>query len=473
MKRITQQVVDFVVKLRYEDLPQNVRHEAKRILLDSIGCALGGLSTEKAKLAIGLAQKLGGPAEATILGMGDRVACTNAAFANGELINALDYDAIIAVTHSTPCMLPTFLAVAEKEGANGRDLILATAIGHEIAARMAKAMTGLMEILPEGPDGAVVKFPIVHGSSKAVFGAIAGAGKILNLGKDPLHHAFGIGGTLTPMNHMPKWYNSPPAAMTKYAVAGWISQAGVMSVYLAQMGYTGIRDIWDGEDGFWKYSGSQKWEPEKATAGLGDQWVFTDIYYKPYPCNRPLHGGLDCFYQILQENELSPEEIQEMNLLLPPFAELPILLNRKMETHIDAQFCVAYVFAAAAHRVPLNLWQDRQTMNNPKILGFMSKVRWTTHPSFAKERLRDSHSHLAAVEVVTIDGRKMKKETKYSKGASFPKEVSLTDEDLVNKFKNTAGKVLSERNMNALIERLWDLENVEPLSEVVACRATF
>lgn len=471
MKSVTQQLVDFTQDLRFEDLPQKGRHEAKRLFLDSVGCALGGLSTEKGKLGVGLARRLGGPAEATVIGTGDRLACSNAAFANGELINALDYDAIIAASHIPPFVLPTLLAVAEREAATGQDLLLAMAIGYEIAARMAKATTGLMEVIPEGPDGPTMRFPIVHGYSGAVFGAVAGAGKILNLNGEGLLHALGIGGTITPLKNMPKWYNSPPAALSKYTMAGWVSRAGVTSVYLAQMGYTGIRDILDGEDGFWKFSGSQKWDPGKITEDLGKEWYFVDIDYKPYPCCRAMHGGLDCFYQILAEYGLQAEDIKEVNLLLHPLAEMPLWRNHKITNHVDAQFSVAYVFAVAAHRVSLSMWQDSQTMQDPRILKFMPRVKWVPHPSFAKELLQDSHCRPVAVEVVTKEGKKIRKETKYIKGVSIPQEFALTDEELIKKFKENAQKYLAKRNVLAAIEHIFDLENVQQVGEVMSCLA--
>jgi len=473
MKGVTQQLVDFTRKLQFEDLPQKVLHETKRLLLDSVGCALGGLTTEKGKLSAALARRWGGPNEATIIGMGDKVVCSHAAFANGELMNALDYDAIIAASHIPPFVLPTLLAVAEKETATGRDLLSAMAISYEIAARIAKATTGLMEVIPEGPDGPTMRFPFVHGYSGAVFGAVAGAGKILNLNEEGLLHALGIGGTITPLKNMPKWYNSPPAALSKYTMAGWVSQAGVTSVYLAQLGYTGIRDVLDGEDGFWKFSGSQKWEPEKVTADLGKEWYFVDIDYKPYPCCRAMHGGLDCFYQILQEDSLQPEDIKELNLLLHPLAELPIWRSQKITNHVAAQFSVAYVFAVAAHRVSLDMWQDPQTMHDPKILGFMRKVNWVPYPSFARELLQDSHCRPVAVEVVTKDGKKIKKETRYLKGTSIPQGFALTDEELVKKFIENTQKYLPKENVMAAIERIFELENVKRMNDIMAYLSMF
>jgi 2-methylcitrate dehydratase PrpD len=93
----------FVVGIKFEDLPEDVVYETKRVLLDSIGCAIAGITSDKGKISIQLARRLGGPPESSIIGIGDKVSCSNAAFANGELINALDYDAIY---HIPPFVIP-------------------------------------------------------------------------------------------------------------------------------------------------------------------------------------------------------------------------------------------------------------------------------------------------------------------------------------------------------------------------------
>ena len=271
---VTKKLVDFIISTEFEDIPNPVIHEAKRVLLDSIACALGGITTVKGRLGIAWAKRLGGIPEASILGMGDRLSCTSAAFANGELINALDYDAILVGSHITPFIIPAALALSEKVKSTGKNLITAVAIGHEIAARMAIALTWLMNIDMNGEGKVVTKFPPVYGYSQSVFGGIAAACKILKFNENKTKHAFGIVGSIAPVNSMVKWWNTPPAALAKYLMAGWVAQTEITAALLAHAGYTGISDILDGEDGFWKYSGSLKWEPEKVIKDLGREWYF-------------------------------------------------------------------------------------------------------------------------------------------------------------------------------------------------------
>ena len=152
MISLSQELARFVVEAKFEDLPAAVVHEAKRTLLDSIGCALAGIATDKGKIAISLARKLGGPPDSSIIGIGDKVSWCSAAFANGELINALDYDTILLPPgHVSPYVIPAPMAIAESINASGKDLILAIVLGHEIPPRISNAMTIQTEFVEEGP----------------------------------------------------------------------------------------------------------------------------------------------------------------------------------------------------------------------------------------------------------------------------------------------------------------------------------
>ncbi|MFH1485447.1 MAG: MmgE/PrpD family protein, partial [Chloroflexota bacterium] len=135
IENITKTLADFTAQTSFEDLPDNVVHETKRILLDSIGCAVGANSVQKGKIVINVARDLSGKAEATVLGSGDKVSAATAAYANGELINTLDFDNILCPGHVSPYVIPAPLAMAERHKASGKTLIVALALAHEVGAR--------------------------------------------------------------------------------------------------------------------------------------------------------------------------------------------------------------------------------------------------------------------------------------------------------------------------------------------------
>lgn len=464
MENVTQTVVDFAMETGFDDLPDEVKQESKRVLLDSLGCALGGIVTDKGRYAIRLARKLQGPPESTIIGIGDKVSSGSAAFANGELINALDMDAILSPPgHVAPYVIPACLALAESEWASGKDLILAIALGHEISIRIAAALTRMYSTDSEGK----LKVSDVFGFDSSILGGIIGCGKILELDREKMLHAMGIAAYATPIPAFIKWGMTPPAAMTKYTSTGWVSLAEVIAALLAEMGYTGDTSVLDGDYGFWKMFASDKWEPNIVTEKLGKEWQFLGISYKPYPCCRCMHGALDSFIEIMEENNLTPQDIESVGILAHPLDDLPLWQNVEITTHIDAQFSVPYNFAVAAYGINLGAdWQDPRVMKDPRILDFMKKVSHGLHPDWGKARLQDPRSMLSSVEV-TAKGQTFKKEKTWAKGDPSPEEGKMKDEELEAKFRSNASKILDEHKIEEAVKTVFELEKAEDISELL------
>ena len=280
MGRITEELANFVTQAKFSDLPADVSCEMKRVTLDSIGCAVNGLSTDRGEIAVELARKLGGPPESTIIGTNDKVSSVNAAFANGELTNALDYDAF-GEGHDAPIVIPAALAVGESVSAPGKEFILAIALGLEISARLKEEF---MAPVTEGPERGKMRWPSVQGYGVISLAAAAGVGKILNLNREKMTNAIGIAGCICPPHIVRKFRDTAPVRMTKYGSSGWGAHAGVTAALLAEMGYTGDTDLFEGEYGFWRYMGREKWKTaDEVLDGLGTKWRCHHITYKQYP----------------------------------------------------------------------------------------------------------------------------------------------------------------------------------------------
>jgi 2-methylcitrate dehydratase PrpD len=150
MSNLTGALAKFAVETKFDDLPKQVIQETKMLVMDSVGCALAGVTADPGKMAIALAKRLGGTPESSIIGTGDKVSCTNAVLANGQLINTPDYDALMPGGHAPAYIIPPVLAMAEVINASGQDLILAASLGFEISARV---YGGLRTGSPTGTAG--------------------------------------------------------------------------------------------------------------------------------------------------------------------------------------------------------------------------------------------------------------------------------------------------------------------------------
>jgi 2-methylcitrate dehydratase PrpD len=458
MMKITEHLVRFLVETTYKNLPGEVVHEAKRSILDALGCAIAGIATDKGKIAASISRRLGGPTESTIFGLGGKVSCSNAAMANGELINALDYDAI---SHVHPFAIPPALAMAESVASSGKDVILSTVLAQEVVKRFTLALMTMVARLTEE-----ARTPDVFGNSnEAIFGATAGAAKILSLKSDEMAHALGLAAYLCPLPVCKDWEETVPKSMIKYVPVGWVCQGAVTAALLAQGGFTGNPHVFDGEYGFWRFYGAERWNPEIIVGGLGEQWRFMEMAYKSYPCCRFFHGQLDAFIRIIEEHNLLPEDIERVDSHALPFVANPAPYD--VQTQVDVQFSLPFVFSAAAHRIRVGAdWQDHETIADPSIRRFMSKVFMHVDPKAVATKQKDPKSWPATVQV-RANGITYTEETMYPRGTNLT-ELRATDEELMAKFEHNASRLLTPKKIRQATEEIMSLERVSDVTRLAS-----
>jgi len=456
VRDISEDLVTFLVETQYEDLPAEVVHETKRSLLDSVGSAIAGIATDKGKIAVSVARRAGGRPESVILGVGDRVSSSNAAMANGELINALDYDDI---PHVQPFAIPPALAVAESTGASGKDLILATTLAQEVCRRFTLALSVMTKKLMEE-----AKNPEVFGNAnECIVGATAGAAKILGLETERMAQALGISAYLCPLPVCRNWEEAVPKSMIKYVPIGWICNGAVTAAHFAWEGYTANPRVFDGDRGFWRFYGAERWEPEMIMDELGKKWRFMEKSFKPYPCCTFFHAQLDAFISIIEKNRLQPDDIDSVDSYSIPFVASPVPYD--VETQVDVQFSLPFVLAVAAHRIREGAkWQEHETINDPRIRAFMKKVTMHVDPQIIEKKKKDPKAWPARVEVKAL-GKTYVGETLYARGTNFT-EFRATDEALMEKFRRNASRLLTPNRIDQAIDRIFSLDKAENLSQL-------
>ncbi|MGF1237352.1 MmgE/PrpD family protein [Streptomyces sp. NPDC004684] len=469
-KTLVEQLADFTAGADYARLPADVVEESKRIVLDSIGCALGAIDEPKGRIGIQYGRMTGGTGgDATIIGTGERVNVFGAAFANGELINTLDADAVLPPGHVTPYVLPGALAVGESTGASGKDLITAVAISHEMSYRIGKAM----DYLRDFQDGKVTP-PPVYGYSSTVFGATAAVGRLKGYDPGVLAHALGVAGSIAPVNSFRSWSEHAPTSTIKYLMAGALTQAALTAAHMGELGHRGdLRVLDDREFGFPRFIGTRRWEPEAITDALGDEWRFpAEQSFKPYPHCRILHALLDSLTEIVTDNDIKPAEIDGIKAWVEGFVMQPLWVNRVIERPHDGQFSIAHGLALGAHRVPpTKAWQDPALVFGDSVLGLMDKVEYETHPDYVKLLSGNAASRPAKIEV-TARGRTFVGERRYPKGSKSPEPgTAMTNDELVAKFRGHAEGVLAEAAVDRLVDAVLHLEDVEDFGSVMRLTA--
>ena len=382
----------------------------------------------------------------------------SASFANGELMNALDFDAVLPPGHVVPYVLPVALATGEVQGSSGKDLILVTALNHELSYRICKAMDYYRDV----KDGKVSP-PQVSGFSSTLFGATAGVGKLKEFDPELLSNALGIAGCISPVQSLRTWMEHAPATTIKYYHAGWASMAAMVSAGMAELGHQGdICILDDVEYGWPKIVGTKRWEPEIITKELGDKWLFPPFQsYKPYPHCRILAAPLDALIYLVEKYDIKPQEIEKINAWVEGFCQKPVWQNKKIEHQTDVQFSVAHGLSLAAHRVPPGpAWQDMSTVMNPSILAMMDKVTYDVHPDYVEYITKNPAARPSRIEI-KARGEVFTEERLYPKGSPSPeKETYTSDKELEDKFRINAERILPSHKVETSIKAILGLEEM-------------
>lgn len=460
MKKVTDAILDFALNTRYEDIPEDVIHEVKRVLIDGIGNTLGGLSSDKGKYGVSFAHKVGGTPESTLIGIGGKCSAPIAAFANAELLNGLDMDPI---PHIPPIVIPSLLAVAEAKKSSGKDFLLAMAIAHDVAARLNSVLGSVMMASLEKYG----KTPDVFGNSNEnMLGAAIGNALLMKLDREQTAHALGISAYFCPLPVCRDWESTIPKSLIKYAPVSWCAQGAVQAAMIAAEGYTGNPYTLDSEYGFPViYCRENVWNPEKVMDGLGEKWAIRNTMYKPYPCCRFLHASLDVFYRLKEKYDFSATDIVAVRCNTGPFVAHPD--QYAIHNQVDAQFSGPYNIALAAFGyVPGPQWQDKKCLTDPRVLEFMHRVQMIVAPEYSALKKTQPGSFYARVEIDLKDGTTIQDSTDYPRGSNSG-DCRLSDEELMERFRICAGIIIPDSKIERALDIIMHLENYDSLDPLM------
>jgi len=446
--KTTEEIVEYCTSVKFDDLPEEVIGKAKECVLDSLGCAIGGSVTDVGRILIDVFSRLGGNPESTIIGCWKKVSPTNAAFVNSKLANILDFDDTIeGIGHLGATIIPPAIAVSESLGSNGRDFITSIVLGYEISSRIGAA------VLPS-PQ----RFRYVWGlGTYQTFGSAVAVAKLLKLDEKQYLNALGIAGSNAPVASVRKTVLSPLGPTMVKNNFGSAASVGVLAALLAKRGFTGPRDILDGETGFWRMYGSDQCDFEKMTRGLGSNYEILNVSFKPYPCCRWIHPCIDATLKIIEEYRISPKDINEIKvktfsaIVEPPYdAFTP-------KSMLEAEFSVPYSIAVAIYGVEIGpKWYVEDTLKNPSIIELAKKVKLERNEE--AERLFPKKM----LSIVEIKSKLGTYEIRVDTPKGDPKNP-LTDHELENKFQKLAR---ATTNINKIKEAIKLIKNLEEIEDV-------
>lgn len=453
MFRPTETLSSFFSELRYADIPHPVRHEAKRLLLDTLGCGLAALTSEIAPVIQRSADCFGGPDVATMLGASAPQGLFRAIYANARLANALDFDETFPVgAHFGAGAALTALAFAEAGGLGGRELLTAIVAGYELGGRVASYIGPVARIV----DGAVAGFPDIWGvAAPAVMAAAAASARARSLGPETFRQAIGIAGANSPLPVGAKWSSAEDLPNCKYCDAGWCAVTGAFATVAAAGGTTGFQTILDGPDGLAHMYGIA--EPDEAilVEGVGQDWMLTQITYKPWPTCRFTHYPLTALQHLLSERGIHAGEVEEVVIETNPLSNSKRFTNPHPRTFASRQFSYPHMVAMLIRGIePGPQWMESDKDLDPEFRALRSKVTVRLHPRARRINIAAPFNHIrempGGVHVRTTRGE-FYAETPYAAGDPWDVSTRWSDEQLIRKFMTSCPGSLGARIANAVM----------------------
>ena len=341
-------LAQFVADTGYDDLPIRAREMAKRCLLDAIGVSLAATGqADVCRPFREYAIEQGGRADCTLFGSDVRVLAPAAAFANGALAHALDFEDSHdgALLHPNAPTIPAVLAVSEAYGPIiGRDLITAIVLGCDVACRIGLALEVPMDRYGWYPP------PII-----AAFGATAAVGKLLKLDAVQLVDAFSL--TLCQATCSAELKTSPHSDVRAVRDA-FPAQIAVGSALLARKGVRGFDRPFEGAAGFFALYARGAYSPQALTDALGQRFEIERISFKPWSSCRGTHAFIEAAQQLVRAQCIDVKAISSVELTgsrLNRMLAEPLPQKRRPATAIDAKFSLPFTVAVALRKGTVTL----------------------------------------------------------------------------------------------------------------------
>lgn len=449
--KITQRLAEFIAVAPSGSIPLEARVQARRAVLDTVGVLLAGTREECSRITADLARDQGGAEDATVFGRAFRAPAAEAALVNGASAHALDFDDVsVSMTgHPSVPLLPAVLALGEKLGSSGRDVIDAFVLGFEAECKLGR--------LIGAPHYAFGWHPT---STFGALGAAAACARLLQLDAGRTQMALGIAASLA------SGVRQNFGSMTKPLHAGWAARSGVVAATLAGRGFTADAEALEGPGGFLAAASGGAEFDNASLEHLGDPWeiVSPGIGVKLYPCCYFTHTAIDAALQLRPSIKDHVHAVERIGVSVSPGTTMVLrktLPNTGLEGKFSMEYCVAAALTDGA--VMLGTFTD-DAVAQPHVTALMTRVNVTEDRAPASVSIGGT-----AVVRTQLDGQTIE-----SPVVEIPRgdpRNPLSWDELCAKFRDCASTVLGPDEIEAtirLIDNLDQLQDAGELSRLLA-----
>ncbi|MGO9402667.1 MAG: MmgE/PrpD family protein [Terriglobales bacterium] len=448
---ITATMSRWAAGLEYKQLSEDAVYQAKRFLLDSVGCALGGYQQPDVIILLEVLKEIAGRGLATVIGTGQKMDAVSASLANALMIRCMDYNDIYwkqDPSHPSD-IFPAAMACCERAKSDGKELIVGFVLGHEFEMRLCEAA-----------------FPGIrergwHHATLTAFVSPIVAGRALHLSWERIQHAIGISAS----RHCTMGaVTAGKLTMMKNTVDPMATQSGVLAALLAEKGYSGPEHVIDGKEGLVHCYGPE-WKQNLLTDGLGESWRITQCGMKCFPTEALTHAPISAVLDLVKNNDLHAENVEKVQIRSLARAADILSDPSKYDPHTreTADHSLPYVIAVALvdRQVTPAQFAMKKIMD-PTIRAQLKKVEVVADPEI--EKVFPALQRVI-VNITTSDGRKFLKQLDYPKGDP---QNPLSDAEIEEKFRALAEGVLSANAQGKLIDAIWNLEKCTSATKLMA-----
>jgi 2-methylcitrate dehydratase PrpD len=411
---------------------------AKLFLRDTLACAWAGSDAPGCEAVHDLLREEGGRRDATAWAFGTRLPAQAAAFLNGTTAAALDYDALgrDVPVHVNIAVMPAALAVAERQGASGQDLLAAIVLASDVMYRLALAGT---------PPHRGWSYTAVIGA----FGAAAAAARVLRLDATATRHALGLAFLQAAGTQQA---NIEPT-LAKRMLSGFAARAGVFAALLAARGITAPAQVLEGPFGLHRLY--QPADAARLVDRLGAWFGGTDLSIKKYPSCGCNHVAIEAMLDLVERADVVPDRVASITARISPYMDRIVGMpyDPSSDPQVAAQFSIRYSLACALIRRRLGLAEiEAEAARDPTILHVVPRVALEIVPEWPSDR------GPVELAVLLTDGRKLTARADHIPGS---REAPLTDDAIAAKFAECHArgvKPLSPKGFAELTRRIAVLE---------------
>jgi len=441
---LTGQLARYMVEARDRGLPPNVALEGKHHILDTLGAMVSGSRLKPGEMAIAYVRAQGGVSESSVIGTNIKTSAVNAALANGMCGHADETDDVELITKTHPgcSSVAAALAMAEREGRSGMELLRAVVLGYDVCCRFLMAL---------GPD--LVRG--THRSAEGVgstFSAVGAAASLARLDETGMRYALSY--AAQQVSGLWSWTQDNEHVEKAFDFSGMGARNGVTAATMVQAGFTGVRDVFDCEHNVLEALSSQP-HPAEMVAGLGSRYWIAETSIKTYSVGYPIQSAVDAFLNLRRENSLRVDNVERIVVRLP--ADGAAIVDNSSMPDVNLQYIIAVALIDGA--VSFANSHSYERMADPQIRAVKERVQLV-----ADRKLVDPAAPRSGMVEATLKvGRTVSHFTRFPPGT---KENPLNTEGLNAKVRDLMAPVLGAERTAALIQRVNTLEEVRDVRDL-------